>query len=247
MTDSFTQLLIDSASEPYQQADKFGRHFARGKLTADPFFAAIFKYNLIPDHQRLLDLGCGQGLLAAWLVAAQALFNRGCWTDTWSPPPKVGQIEGIDLMPRDIARAKRALGEQAQFRVGNICEVEFLRADVIVLMDVLHYLNYEDQERLLQKIRAAITAEGVFITRIGDTSAGLPCLFSQWVDGIAAFARGHQLPKFHCRSLSQWQELLTAQGFSTQTMPMSEGTLFANTLIIATLNPLPSITDIQKS
>jgi hypothetical protein len=72
-------------------------------------------------------------------------------------------------------------------------------------------------------------------------------LFSQWVDGIAAFARGHQLPKFHCRSLSQWQELLTAQGFSTQTMPMSEGTLFANTLIIATLNPLPSITDIQKS
>jgi len=43
MTDSFTQLLIDSASEPYQQVDKFGRYFARGKLTAGSFFAAVFK------------------------------------------------------------------------------------------------------------------------------------------------------------------------------------------------------------
>jgi SAM-dependent methyltransferase len=65
--------LIDAASAPYRAAGRFAWHFARGKLRGDPVFAALLAQGLLAGRARVLDLGCGQGLLAAWLLAARAL------------------------------------------------------------------------------------------------------------------------------------------------------------------------------
>jgi SAM-dependent methyltransferase len=230
-----TQLLINKAVTPYFAADKFGRHFAKGKLICDPMFVALLKLGLIPDAKRLLDLGCGQGILASWLLSAQEMYQAGQWLDSWAAPPVIDKIEGIDLMPRDIERAKQALGQRASFSVGDVRTADFGKADVLMLLDVLHYLTFQEQEKLLHKIRDSLTEGGVFITRVGDRAAGLPCLYSQWVDLVASFIRGHRLPKLYCRSVLQWQMLLTEIGFSIQAFPMSDGTLFSNTLLVSKL------------
>jgi SAM-dependent methyltransferase len=236
MKSPLKQLLIEKAVSFYLTADKFGRHFVRGKLIFDPMFEALLKQGLIPDNQRLLDLGCGQGILAAWLLAAQELFQAGNWAEDWSPPPKLESIIGIDLMPRDINRAKQALGERIEFKTADVRTVEFGKANVVMLLDVLHYLSPVEQESLLDKIKNSLSDGGVFITRVGDRSAGLPCLYSQWVDLMASFLRGHRLPRLYCRSIVEWMSLLTAMGFRVQAFPMSEGTLFSNTLLVAKLN-----------
>jgi SAM-dependent methyltransferase len=236
MTKAFTQLLIEKTVAPYMAADKFGHHFARGKLICDPMFVAFLELGLIPDNKRLLDLGCGQGILASWLLSAQELFQSGEWPKNWPAPPSLEAITGIDLMPRDVNRAKLALGERAEFKVGDARTAEFGKADVIMLLDVLHYLSFPEQEALLHKIRASLTDKGIFITRVGDRAAGLPCLYSQWVDLIASFIRGHRLPRLYCRSVRSWQNLLTQLGFSIEAYEMSKGTLFANTLLVARLN-----------
>lgn len=235
MTKKFKKILINKAVLPYATTDKFGWRFAWGKLICDPMFMAFLKLGLIPDNKRLLDLGCGQGILASWLLSAQELFQAGQWPNDWPAPPQLESIVGIDLMPRDVERARKALGQRAEFSVGDARTAEFGRADVVMLLDVLHYLSFPEQERLLLKIRASLPDNGVFITRIGDRSAGLPCLYSQWVDLIASFLRGHRLPKLHCRSVADWHKLLTEMGFNIQAFPMSKGTWFANTLLVARL------------
>jgi hypothetical protein len=79
--------LIERASEPYRRAGGFAYHFARGKLRYDPVFREILELGLLRGHPRILDLGCGQGLLAAWLWAAARAYESGAWPRFWPPPP----------------------------------------------------------------------------------------------------------------------------------------------------------------
>jgi hypothetical protein len=47
------------------------------------------------------------------------------------------------------------------------------------------------------------------------------------------FFRGHATVVTHCRSAGQWSALLRECGFEVQATPMSEGTRFANVLLVA--------------
>lgn len=86
--------LIAEASAPYRAAGRFAWHFARGKLAFDPVFPALLSLGLVPDQARILDLGCGQGLLLALLTAARDRFESGGWPADWPPPPGSIGIEG---------------------------------------------------------------------------------------------------------------------------------------------------------
>ena len=79
--------LIDRASEPYRNAGLFAYNFARGKLGGDPVFRAVLERGLLVGRGHILDLGCGQGLLAAWLRAAQLCYQSGAWPQGWPPAP----------------------------------------------------------------------------------------------------------------------------------------------------------------
>jgi hypothetical protein len=45
--------------------------------------------------------------------------------------------------------------------------------------------------------------------------------------------RGHSIVAQHCRSVAQWRLLLRECGFDSEAKPMSQGTPFANVLLIA--------------
>lgn len=233
MTKQFRRILLDRASHPYRSAGSFAWHFARGKLNGDPVFFGLLELGLIPDAERLIDLGCGQGLLASWLLEARNLHESGNWPTHWPAPPKVKNVWGLELMPRDIERARAALGERAQFEIGNICTADFGKTDVAIILDVLHYISYEAQEDVLQRIRASLPAGGTFITRIGDAAGGLPFKYSNWVDRTVFFLRGHRLNRIYCRTLNQWVEVIKRNGFMVESLPMHKGTPFSNVMLIA--------------
>ena len=72
-----TEALLEAASRPYAAGSRFQWHFARGKLKRDPVYFALLRMGLIPDRARVLDLGCGQGILLALLAAAQTYCRPG--------------------------------------------------------------------------------------------------------------------------------------------------------------------------
>ena len=213
--------LVDAASAPYRAAGRFAWHFARGKLGRDPVFPYLLQARLIPENARLLDLGCGQGLLAALLAAAGA--------------PRLAAYRGIELMARDVARAHRALGAHCGVQQGDIRSAGFGAVDAVVILDVLHYMKPQDQDAVLRRVRDALVPGGVLLARVGDAAAGLPFRLSNWVDWTVALARGHGATRFHCRSVAQWRSALEALGFTVRAEPMSRGTPFANVLLSARL------------
>jgi SAM-dependent methyltransferase len=232
-TDSFHAALRDAASEPYRKAGRFAYHFARGKLGADPVFRAILHQGLLSGRERILDLGCGQGLLTSWLSAAGRLQRNGTWPNTWPPPPEPCFVRGIELMPRDVARARTALGPRCEVTQGDIRRAEFGGADAVVILDVLHYMEAPVQRSILRRVRECLQPGGLLLLRVGDAGGGLRFRITRGIDAIAMLARGHGMVPAHCRSVQQWQEWLGEYGFDVKTAPMSQGTPFANVLLIA--------------
>jgi SAM-dependent methyltransferase len=231
--DTIRTRLIEAASAPYCAAGRFAWHFARGKLGGDPVFKALLERGLIPDGERLLDLGCGQGLLASWSLAARAQFEAGQWPANWPAPPRLARIAGIELMPRDVERARAALGDSANFIDGDIRSMEFGKAHAIVILDVLHYVGIAEQDAVLRRVRDALLPSGTLLLRVGDAGGGWGFRCSIWVDHTIMFVRGHGHVRLYCRRLADWIATLRALGFKVEAIPMSAGTPFANVLLVA--------------
>ena len=235
--------LLNGACKPYLKAGPglFAYFFARGKLRADPVYRSLLEHGLLSGRSRILDLGCGQGLLAAWLRAAMRLHDRGAWPDALPPPPRPVSIRGIELMAREVERARRALGSEFDIQAADIREADFGVADAVVVLDVLHYLDASEQSDVLYRIRAALPADGLLLLRVGDAGAGLRHRYTRWVDRMVMFLRGHGGVHSHCRSIAEWQAALRECGFVCSALPMSHGTPFANVLLIAHAAPPPPL------
>jgi SAM-dependent methyltransferase len=236
MTKAFLDRLLDEATRPYRAAGHFGYHFSRGKLRSDCIFRELLRRGVFPAEARFLDLGCGQAVFASWLLAARRLFDAGDWPRDWPEPPRVVELRGFELMDKDVARARAALAgheSQVMIRQGDICRTDFGQADVVTILDVLHYIDHAAQEDVLRRVHAALPKDGLLVTRVGDAAAGLPFHICDWVDRTVTFVRGHRLPTLWCRTLADWVKLLEGIGFRVETLPMSEGKPFANVMLTA--------------
>jgi SAM-dependent methyltransferase len=225
--------LLEAASQPYRSVSRFAYHFARGKLSGDPVYTAILSLGLLRGRSRVLDLGSGQGLLTAWLRAAERCDELGAWPHDWAPAPRAVSTLGIELMRQDVERARRALGPDTQVLHGDIRTVSYGEHDAVVILDVLHYLGSASQHDVLRRVRSALPSGGVLLLRVADADGGLRFRYGQWIDQLIMKVRGHGWVKMHCRSAAQWRALLDSCGFDCAALPMSQGTPFANVLLVA--------------
>ncbi len=225
--------LIDVASRPYRRAGRFAYHFARGKLRGDPVFRAMLERGLLHGRAHILDLGCGQGLLTAWLRAAAHCHERGIWPRGWPAPPRAQTIRGMERSAREVARARRALEAACEVEQADIRSTAFGSADAVVLLDVLHYMSPESQRDVLERVRAALPQHGLLLLRVGDAEGGVRFRLSRWSDQVVALVRGHGLVRLHCRSIGEWGELLRECHFDSTAQLMSGGAAFTNVLLIA--------------
>ncbi len=235
--------LIERAAAPYRSAGLHPWLFARGKLRGDPAFAGLLRLGLIPSHSRLLDLGCGQGLLAALLHAASA--EPVDWPRSWSEPPRNVVVHGIDSAAREVRWAQHLASvccgsdwamTGMQFEQSDICDIELGQQDIVVLLDVLHYLPFDAQRRLLVRVRDCLAPDGRLLLRVADADAGLGFTAGVLIDKVVLAARGAQRLRLSCRPLAEWRQLLRTLGFVLQTLPMHAGTPFANLLLVGQLD-----------
>lgn len=206
--------------------------FALGKLSLDPVFVALLREAHIPDGARVLDLGCGQGLLLAWLLAAAEEHRAGAWPAGWPAPPQHLRFHGIERQEREAAWGSSALGGRGRIETADLRRATLPPSDVVVLLDVLHYFDATEQLALLQRVAQCLSAQGRMLLRVADLGPRLS--FTLVADRVGALLRGHAWPRYHTRPVVEWQRLLDRLGFVTSASPMSAGTPFCNVLLVAT-------------
>lgn len=227
--------LLNASARPYLRGGPYPYFFAQGKLRMDPIFRAILRSGSIPDGARLLDLGCGQYLLAAILLAARAQHQAGSWPRDWPPPPQPATLTGIEKDPNCAKWARKALGTRVQVHTADLRDVELPDADIVALFDVLHYLDQAEQLVLLDKIAHALREGGTMLMRVADTQAGWRFRLTRIVDHSTILMGGRLSARFFCRTIGDWTRLLARFGFRIEHQPMSQGTPFANILLTARL------------
>ena len=108
----------------------------------------------LTEARRIVDIGCGYGLLANLL----ALHNPA-----W-------QILGIDHSEHRITQAMKTLSgrNNIAFQVGDATEFH-IEADGYVMVDFLHHIPVQQQNRLLSRLHALLTPGGfVVILEVPD-------------------------------------------------------------------------------
>jgi SAM-dependent methyltransferase len=232
------RVLVAAAAGRFKASSRFAYHFARGKLRTDPVFTTLLARNLLPKAPRLLDLGCGQGLVAAWLDAAHQSYLQGHWPPAWPAPPLPVSMRGIEIDAHEVQRALSALEGLAQIECADLRSASLPDSDAILVLDVLHYMEAMSQKALLVRARSALSSEGVLLVRIGNAAGGLRFTWSRWVDATIWRLRGRRRAALTFRTLKGWIELLASAGFDVEEIPMVGARSFANVLLLA--KPLPS-------
>ncbi len=115
-----------------------------------------FFHERISPNARITDIGCGYGALAYML-------------NMYAGERK---ILGIDYDADKIAVANHnfSRNDNVSFTSGNALEVELPESDVFILNDILHYMDYTSQEKLITRCKGKLTDDGCIIIRDSNTS-----------------------------------------------------------------------------
>ncbi|RME86171.1 MAG: methyltransferase domain-containing protein [Planctomycetota bacterium] len=167
------------------------------KLAIDPIYKAISR--LVPPKAKVLDLGCGHGFLS--LLLAHSSLER--------------EVIGVDQDQRKIGLAKLAgYGERnLQFYHSSIKEFSYPPADVVLLIDVCHYWNKEEQIKILRKASEFLRKGGRLLFRDIVESEGIPSRITLLAERFGLWIGHNQKGEgLHIMKKEFYQEILQNQG-----------------------------------
>lgn len=174
-------------------------------------FEQIEKY--IPREGRVIDIGCGYGLLANFLALKS---NRR-------------DVTGVDLSEKRISIAEKTSDNRKniRFKLVNVLGLQLEKYCAMVMSDFLHHIDYKAQKELLLRCYQKIAPGGLLIIEEVDNRPLWKYWFNTMVDKILNIGEGIF---FH--NQREFQELLERIGFKVSIKKAHRGIPLSDILYI---------------
>ena len=173
---------------------------------------------LLPDEGRILDIGCGFGLFAAYFGQTQ--------------PAR--RIVGVDPNERRIAMARRVcagLGLENEFIAGDARDASITGTFAgAYVLDVMHHIPAADQLPLLERLRDLLAPRGVLVVKDITTEPAFGLEFTRLMDRVMV---GWDEPLAY-RHHREWGEMLTSLGFHVRMVRVPDVLPYPHVVIAAT-------------
>ena len=136
----------------YRLLEAYPRMFVRCKLRYDPLFAELaIRLAEVGGSATILDVGCGHGVPACWCLE---VFPEA-------------RVIGIDPDSDRVRVAARAAGDRGLILEGAAPELAAVTGpvEVVLLLDMLHYLDDAQLAAALRRCRALLVPGGLLLLR----------------------------------------------------------------------------------
>lgn len=118
----------------------------------------------IPKRGEVVDLGCGEGVTAKFLARN-----------------KTRHVIGVDNNKKRLPNSKQ---KNLKFLFADIRNYDPKNADAIIISDVLHHLNYNDQLKLLNKVSKSFKKGSTLLIKEIDTQEFVRSKLSRFWDFV---------------------------------------------------------------
>ncbi|MEI6033970.1 MAG: methyltransferase domain-containing protein [Verrucomicrobiae bacterium] len=197
-------------------ASRFLHGYAKRKAMWDPAYAAAASM-LRGSSLPLLDIGCGIGLLAAYLREC------GCSQPITGIEPDAGKVRaGRELVA--------SYYQNLDFHIGDVRSLPEFSGDIVVL-DVLHYMAPAELEAAMESLSARIAPGGRAIIRTAFRDSSwryFATLAEEAFVRASGWIRGGRC---HFHSRQEIEKLFVSPSFSLDVRPMWGKTPFNSHLI----------------
>jgi 2-polyprenyl-3-methyl-5-hydroxy-6-metoxy-1,4-benzoquinol methylase len=174
---------------------------------------------LLADEGRILDVGCGFGLFAAYFGQTE-------------PRRK---IVGIDPNARRIALADKvakAVGLTGhEFHVGDVRTVGVEGPfDAAYVLDVMHHIPKDEQLPVLERLRDLLAPGGVLVIKDITTEPRFELAFTYVLDRVMVGLKEPLAYRHH----REWGEILAKLGFKVRIVRVPDVLPYPHVVIAAT-------------
>jgi 2-polyprenyl-3-methyl-5-hydroxy-6-metoxy-1,4-benzoquinol methylase len=174
---------------------------------------------LLTDQGRILDVGCGFGLFAAYFGQTQ--------------PRR--RIVGVDPDARRIGIARNVASRLGltdhSFVVGDVRDAPLEGPfDAAYVLDVMHHLPRADQSRVLERLRSLLAPGGMLLVKDITTEPRSGLLFTEVLDRLMV---GWSEPLAY-RHHREWSRMLSDLGFKVRMVRVPDVLPYPHVVIAAT-------------
>ncbi len=168
----------------------------------------------IPKTGRVLDFGCGYGMLGNFL--AEKSRER--------------TVVGVDLNRKRIGVALRSVGARTniRFHLGDVASLDPSPFDAVVMTDVLHHIEDTKVDILLKKVCASLGETGLLAVLDVDRKPFWKFLITFAIDSLL-----NPTDRLWYRPVSRLEEILAGSGLQVErVIPADEGLPLADVLLL---------------
>ncbi|HQK99453.1 MAG TPA: methyltransferase domain-containing protein [Smithellaceae bacterium] len=164
---------IRAALSRYRLLPGYPRVFARLKIRIDPMFRELDRF--IGAPRRVMDIGCGFGVPAAWLLAKH---------------PRA-QFFGLEPDEERVWIARRVIGANGSVQAGRAPDLPDVAGpvDTVLMLDMLHLISNDEFQLALSRINEKLEPGGMLLVRATVPSARrMP--WKRWVESARVALAG---------------------------------------------------------